>query len=157
MAQIETYTIIVAPSTHPGKVTAHSSDGHSLTTSTPLLDGARYWQALGAPSTAAIVRTPTPAASRPPAAPWGYAPDPIPNFTKGKIRIENQRRFSVFLFPTLNSIASTLGGQRSARCQPLLSLKLREKGLSKSRAEKLLIHAAIRAIGKGREKGRLFP
>jgi len=40
-----------------GKVTAHSSDGHSLTTSTPLLDGARYWQALGAPSTAAIVTT----------------------------------------------------------------------------------------------------
>jgi len=38
-------------------VTAHSSDGHSLTTSTPLLDGARYWQALGAPSTAAIVTT----------------------------------------------------------------------------------------------------
>src|SRR5262249_54511756 len=57
MAQIETYTITVAPSTHPGKVTAHSSDGHSLTTSTPLLDGARYWQALGAPSTAAIVIT----------------------------------------------------------------------------------------------------
>src|SRR5215831_3213206 len=57
MAQIETYTIIVAPSTRPGKVTAHSSDGHSLTTCTPLLDGARYWQALGAPSTAAIVTT----------------------------------------------------------------------------------------------------
>ena len=57
MAQIETYTITVAPSTHPGKVTAHSSDGHSLTTSTPLLDGARYWQPLGAPSTAAIVTT----------------------------------------------------------------------------------------------------
>src|SRR5215831_1509639 len=57
MAQIETYTITVAPSTRPGKVTAHSSDGHSLTTSTPLLDGARYWQALGAPSTAAIVTT----------------------------------------------------------------------------------------------------
>src|SRR5262249_30100550 len=55
MAQIETYPIPVAPSTHPGKVTAHSSDGHSLTTSTPLLDGARYWQAPGAPSTAAIV------------------------------------------------------------------------------------------------------
>src|SRR5262245_10680681 len=57
MAQIETYTITVAPSTRPGKVTAHSSDGPSLTTSTPLLDGARYWQALGAPSTAAIVTT----------------------------------------------------------------------------------------------------
>src|SRR5215469_9605092 len=57
MAQIETYTITVVPSTRPGKVTAHSSDGHSLTTSTPLLDGARYWQALGAPSTAATVTT----------------------------------------------------------------------------------------------------
>ena len=44
-------------SVRPGKVTAHFSDGHSLTTSTPLLDGARYWQALGAPSTAAIVTT----------------------------------------------------------------------------------------------------
>jgi hypothetical protein len=57
MAQIETYTITVVPGTRPGKVTAHSSDGPSLTTSTPLLDGARYWQALGAPSTAAIVTT----------------------------------------------------------------------------------------------------
>jgi hypothetical protein len=57
MAQIETYTITVAPGTRPGKVTAHSSDGPSLTTSTPLLDGARYWQALGAPLTAAIVTT----------------------------------------------------------------------------------------------------
>ena len=44
-------------SVRPGKVTAHFSDGNSLTTSTPLLDGARYWQALGAPSTAAIVTT----------------------------------------------------------------------------------------------------
>src|SRR5262249_60881094 len=57
MAQIETYPITVAPSTHPGKVTAPPPNGHSLTTSTPLLDGARYWQALGAPSTAAIVTT----------------------------------------------------------------------------------------------------
>src|SRR6516165_5154597 len=89
-----------------------------------------------------------PPAAAPQRPPGGYAPDPIPNFRKGKIRIENRRRFSVFLFPTLNSIASTLGGQRSARCQPLLSLKLREKGLSKSLAEKLLIYAAIRAIGK---------
>jgi hypothetical protein len=49
------YTINVEPSRSPGKVTATSSDGHSRTTSTPLLDGARYWEALGAPSTAAIV------------------------------------------------------------------------------------------------------
>jgi hypothetical protein len=37
----------------------------------------------------------------PPSGSLGYAPDPIPNFTKRKIRIENQRTFSVFLFPTL--------------------------------------------------------
>ena len=51
-----TLTIAVRPA-HKGQVTATSSDGHSFTTSTPLLDGARYWQALGAPSTAAIVTT----------------------------------------------------------------------------------------------------
>jgi hypothetical protein len=50
-----TYAIAVEPSQTPGKVTATSSDGHSLTTSTPLFSGARYWQQLGAPSTAAIV------------------------------------------------------------------------------------------------------
>jgi hypothetical protein len=37
------------------QIHAHSSDGHTLTTSMPLLDGARHWQALGAPSTAGIV------------------------------------------------------------------------------------------------------
>jgi hypothetical protein len=37
-----TYTISIAPSRSPGKITAHSSDGR--TTSTPLLHGARYWQ-----------------------------------------------------------------------------------------------------------------
>src|SRR5262245_46718719 len=42
---------------HTPRQGSHSSDGPSLTTSTPLLDGARYWQALGAPSTAAIVTT----------------------------------------------------------------------------------------------------
>jgi hypothetical protein len=50
-----TYTIAIAPSENPGKVTATSSDGHGFATSTPLLDGARYWQSLGAPSTASIV------------------------------------------------------------------------------------------------------
>jgi hypothetical protein len=49
------YTIAVEPSRNPGKVTATSSDGHTTTTSTPLLDGARYWQQLGAPSSATIV------------------------------------------------------------------------------------------------------
>ena len=48
-----TYTISIAPSAH-GKVTATSSDGHTCTTTTPLLDGARYWQGLGAPSSASI-------------------------------------------------------------------------------------------------------
>jgi hypothetical protein len=36
----------------PGKLTALSSDGTSRTTAMPLLDGARYWQSLGAASTA---------------------------------------------------------------------------------------------------------
>src|SRR5262245_12664768 len=45
-----TYTIAVEPSR-----TAHSSDGHIFTTSTPLLNGARYWLELGAPSTVSIV------------------------------------------------------------------------------------------------------
>jgi hypothetical protein len=45
-----TYTIKVEPSQSPGKVTATSSDGHTFTTSMPLLDGARHWQSLGAPS-----------------------------------------------------------------------------------------------------------
>jgi hypothetical protein len=53
---------------------------------------------------------PPPAPQRPPG---GYAPDPIPNFTKGKIRIENQRAFSVFLFPTLK--VDCLESQRIAR------------------------------------------
>jgi hypothetical protein len=38
-----TYTISITPSAHPGKVTATSSDGHTLTSSMCLLDGARYW------------------------------------------------------------------------------------------------------------------
>jgi len=50
-----TYTISLAPSTHPGKITATSSDGHTFTTSMCLLDSARYCQALGAPSSATIV------------------------------------------------------------------------------------------------------
>jgi hypothetical protein len=48
------YTIAVAPGAH-GKTVATSSDGYACITSTPLLDGARRWQALGAPSTASIV------------------------------------------------------------------------------------------------------
>jgi hypothetical protein len=44
------YTVLVTPSTREGKVTARSSDGHMITTFICLLDGARYWQARGAPS-----------------------------------------------------------------------------------------------------------
>jgi hypothetical protein len=51
------YTITVKPSTRPGKVTAYSSDGHSLTTSMPLLDGARYWLNHGADPAATITTT----------------------------------------------------------------------------------------------------
>jgi hypothetical protein len=50
-----TYTIKVEPSQSSGKVTATSSDGNTLSTSMPLLDGARHWQQLGAPSSASIV------------------------------------------------------------------------------------------------------
>jgi hypothetical protein len=50
-----TYTIAVKPGTIPGRFAATSSDGHTFTTSVPLLNGARYWQALGASSTATIV------------------------------------------------------------------------------------------------------
>jgi hypothetical protein len=50
-----TFTISLTPSRSPGKVTATSSDGHTFTTSMCLLDGARYWQARGAPFTASIV------------------------------------------------------------------------------------------------------
>jgi hypothetical protein len=50
-----TFTISLTPSAHPGKVTATSSDGHRFTAYEPLLNGARYWQALGAPSSATII------------------------------------------------------------------------------------------------------
>ena len=50
-----TYTIAVAPSPTAGKVTATSSDGHTRTTSMPLLDGARHWLAQGADPAATIV------------------------------------------------------------------------------------------------------
>ena len=50
-----TYTIAVEPSRSPGKVAARSSDGYVFTTSMCILDGARHWQSLGAPSSATIV------------------------------------------------------------------------------------------------------
>jgi hypothetical protein len=51
----DTYTISLAPSVTPGKVTATSSDGYTFATPMPLLDGARHWLNAGAPSTASIV------------------------------------------------------------------------------------------------------
>ena len=50
-----TYTVSIELSTRPGQITATSSDGHAFTTTTPLLDGARYWLNAGAPSSASIV------------------------------------------------------------------------------------------------------
>jgi hypothetical protein len=49
-----TYTIAIAPSTRAGQITATSSDGHAFTTTTPLLEGARYWLNLGANAAATI-------------------------------------------------------------------------------------------------------
>jgi hypothetical protein len=43
-----TYTISIEPSSKAGQITATSSDGHTFTTSTPLLEGARYWLSMGA-------------------------------------------------------------------------------------------------------------
>ena len=47
-----TYTI--TPSPAAGKITATASDSHAFTTTTPLLDGARYWLNHGADPAAAI-------------------------------------------------------------------------------------------------------
>ena len=47
------YTITIAPSLK-GQVTATASNGHSFRTTTPLLDGARYWLNNGANPTTTI-------------------------------------------------------------------------------------------------------
>jgi hypothetical protein len=48
-------TISIAPATK-GQVTAASTDGHTFLTTTPLLDGARYWLAKGiTPDTSIII------------------------------------------------------------------------------------------------------
>jgi hypothetical protein len=49
-----TYTIAIKPSNTPGKVTAASSNGYTFTTTTPLLDCARYWLNQGADPAATI-------------------------------------------------------------------------------------------------------
>ena len=50
-----TYTISIAPSTHPGKITAHSSDGCTFNAPQPLFTGARYWLNHGADPAAGIL------------------------------------------------------------------------------------------------------
>jgi hypothetical protein len=50
-----TYTIAIEPSSKAGQLTASSSDGHAFTTTTPLLEGARYWLTQGAEPAATIV------------------------------------------------------------------------------------------------------
>ena len=52
-----TYTITVKPTQTPGKVTASSTNGHTLTTTTPLLDSARYWLNNGANPASTITTT----------------------------------------------------------------------------------------------------
>jgi hypothetical protein len=47
-------TISVGPAIK-GQVTAASTDGHSFLTTTPLLDGARYWQEKGVNPATSIV------------------------------------------------------------------------------------------------------
>jgi hypothetical protein len=47
-------SISIAPAIK-GQVTAASTDGHSFLTTTPLLDGARYWLDRGASPTISIV------------------------------------------------------------------------------------------------------
>ena len=49
-----TYTIAITPSPAAGKITATASDSHTFTTTTPLLDGARYWLNNGANPAATI-------------------------------------------------------------------------------------------------------
>jgi hypothetical protein len=68
----------------------------------------------------------------------------FPILQKEKSEIENQRTFSVFLFPTLKSIASTLEASAATVVVP----ETTGKRVIKKRAEKLLIYAAIPAIGK---------
>ena len=54
MVKTPVKTIAIAPSPAAGKITATASDSHTFTTTTPLLDGARYWLSNGADPAAAI-------------------------------------------------------------------------------------------------------
>jgi len=50
-----TYTVLVAPSSYAGLVTARTSDGGNFRSRQPLLDGARYWIRTGADPAATII------------------------------------------------------------------------------------------------------
>jgi hypothetical protein len=50
-----TYTVLVAPSSYSGLVTARTSDGGDFRSRQPLLDGARYWIRKSADPAATIV------------------------------------------------------------------------------------------------------
>jgi hypothetical protein len=49
------YTVLVAPSSYAGLVTAKTSDGGNFRSRQPLLDGARYWIRKSADSAATII------------------------------------------------------------------------------------------------------
>jgi hypothetical protein len=50
-----TYTVLVAPSSYAGLVTARTSDGGNFRSRQPLLDGARYWVGKSADPAATII------------------------------------------------------------------------------------------------------
>jgi hypothetical protein len=50
-----TYTVLVAPSSYAGLVTARTSDGGNFRSRQPLLDGARYWMRTSADPAATII------------------------------------------------------------------------------------------------------
>src|SRR3954454_9785447 len=49
------YTVLVAPSSYAGLVTATTSDGGNFRSRQPLLDGARYWVRRSADPTGTII------------------------------------------------------------------------------------------------------
>ena len=49
------YTVLVAPSSYAGLVTARTSDGGNFRSRQPLLDGARYWMRTSADPAAIIL------------------------------------------------------------------------------------------------------
>jgi hypothetical protein len=50
-----TYTVLIAPSSYAGLVTAWTSDGGNFRSRQPLLDGARYWIRTSADPAATII------------------------------------------------------------------------------------------------------